>query len=219
MFRLFKSRITPTDEINFREQGFVLLAGLIPPPTVIRARDAMGIAVSNNASPSRHVVLKDAAVLDCFTQPLRSAAGTLGKFPYRPLKPRSVYTITVFPTSPPWQSPPAHIDHSNPEDAHRTFPLPYRVGCLIYLNDVPAESGATVVWPGSHRILEAIAREHPQDYEYLHRLNQGISSLDLGSPAQITAAAGDVLFYHPLCAHSGSPNTGTAPRFALNHKW
>jgi len=36
---------------------------------------------------------------------------------------------------------------------------------------------------------------------------------------ETTPGAGDVLFYHYLCAHAGSQNTSTQPRLALNMKW
>ena len=214
-----ESKIKATERSHYSEQGFVLLSHLIPSKTVTRARDAMRDAVREDGSPSRHVYLHDAMVLDCFTRSLCATAGDLAGFRSRPHRPRSVLSITVFPTTSPWQWPHPHLDHASETDAHRTFPLPYGIGCLIYLNDIPPNSGGTVVWPGSHRKLEAMVREHPQDYEYLYKLNREISGLDFGTPVQITASAGDVLFYHPLCAHGGSSNVGTAPRFALNHKW
>ena len=90
---------------------------------------------------------------------------------------------------------------------------------MIYLTDVQPHGGGTVVWPGSHRRLETLASSHPQRYKYLATLYRDISTLDLGSPREINARAGDVLYYHYLCAHSGSTNTGPGPRLALNHKW
>jgi ectoine hydroxylase-related dioxygenase (phytanoyl-CoA dioxygenase family) len=75
------------------------------------------------------------------------------------------------------------------------------------------------VWPGSHRRLEELAKSNIQHYKYMASLFRDIGKVDLGCPVEITAGAGDVLFYQYLCAHSGSSNSGANPRFALNHKW
>jgi ectoine hydroxylase-related dioxygenase (phytanoyl-CoA dioxygenase family) len=75
------------------------------------------------------------------------------------------------------------------------------------------------VWPGSHRRLEELAKSNIERYEYMASVYRDIATLDLGSPKEITARAGDALFYQYLCAHSGSSNSGRTSRFALNHKW
>jgi ectoine hydroxylase-related dioxygenase (phytanoyl-CoA dioxygenase family) len=129
------------------------------------------------------------------------------------------YTIAVFPTSAPWEWPKPHIDHALKEDAHQTFPPPFRVACLIYLNDVPSHSGGTVVWPGSHRRLESLAAARPKDYLFMWALDRDIPTAELPTPVELTPRAGDVLFYQYLCAHAGSLNTGLEPRLALSHKW
>jgi ectoine hydroxylase-related dioxygenase (phytanoyl-CoA dioxygenase family) len=133
--------------------------------------------------------------------------------------PATVYTIRVSPEDYSWQWPEPHIDHALEQDAHRTFPPPVRVACLIYLTDVAAHSGATIVWPGSHRQLERQAHSHPREYEFLWALNRDIPKIRLAEPLEILACAGDVLFYHYLCAHAGSTNVGTQARLALSHKW
>jgi ectoine hydroxylase-related dioxygenase (phytanoyl-CoA dioxygenase family) len=135
------------------------------------------------------------------------------------LPPRIVYAVTVQTTALPWQWPLPHIDHALAKDCFKTFPPPFEVGCLVYLNQVGPHAGATVVWPGSHLQIEALAAANPRKYEYLSALNEDIGTLSLRDPVEVTAAAGDVLFYHRFCAHSGSMNAGSEPRLALNHKW
>jgi ectoine hydroxylase-related dioxygenase (phytanoyl-CoA dioxygenase family) len=142
-------------------------------------------------------------------------AGARGPLP----APAVTYTIAVFPTSAPWEWPKPHIDHALKEDAHQTFPPPFRVACLIYLNDVPSHSGGTVVWPGSHRRLESLAAARPKDYLFMWALDRDIPTAELPTPVELTPRAGDVLFYQYLCAHAGSLNTGLEPRLALSHKW
>jgi ectoine hydroxylase-related dioxygenase (phytanoyl-CoA dioxygenase family) len=87
------------------------------------------------------------------------------------------------------------------------------------LNDVQHHAGGTVIWPKSHLQIEALAVSDPQKYEYLSVLNRDIPTLTLQPPVEITAKAGEIVFYDHLCAHSGSMNVGTDPRWALNHKW
>jgi ectoine hydroxylase-related dioxygenase (phytanoyl-CoA dioxygenase family) len=142
-------------------------------------------------------------------------AGAARVFP----APQTTYTICVHPENCSWQWPDPHIDHALEKDAHRTFPPPFQIACLIYLNDVETHSGATIVWPGSHRQLENLARSRPSEYALLWSLNRDIPKLILAEPLEILARAGDVLFYHCLCAHAGSTNAGTQTRLALNHKW
>ena len=76
-----------------------------------------------------------------------------------------------------------------------------------------------MVWPGSHIQIEELAAEHRKRYEYLAALNNDLNKLVFRDPVEISAGAGDVLFYHHLLAHAGSENTATRPRIALNHKW
>jgi ectoine hydroxylase-related dioxygenase (phytanoyl-CoA dioxygenase family) len=210
--------LTADDIAQYQRQGYLQVSGLIPDETVRAAREAMLSGVPVSGSDSLHAFRTDRAVLACFTKSLCSAAAQLADA--RKLRPpRTAYTITVFPTSTPWQWPSPHIDHSHERDRHRTFPPPFRVGCLIYLTDTPPHTGGTVVWPESHRQLEAAARAEPGLYEYMSSLNRDLPKFDFHPPLEITAVAGDVLFYDYLCAHAGSINNGVSPRIAFNHKW
>jgi len=215
---IFGAKLTADEIARYRSQGYLQVSGLIGARTIQAARDVMLRGLQPSGGDSLHAFRTDSAVLACFTKSVRSAAGQLANA-RKCSAPRTVYTITVFPTSAPWQWPAPHIDHSHEQDRHRTIPPPFRVGCLIYLTDTPLHTGGTVVWPESHRQLEAAARAAPELYEYMSSLNRDIRKFDFLSPQEITAAAGDVLFYDYLCAHAGSLNNGSAPRIALNHKW
>jgi ectoine hydroxylase-related dioxygenase (phytanoyl-CoA dioxygenase family) len=133
--------------------------------------------------------------------------------------PTTTCAVSVLPTESHWQPPSPHIDHSIEKDAFKTFPPPFRIGCLIYLNQVREHAGGTVVWPASHLQIAALAQANPEKYEYLSALNRDVGMLSLQNPVEIIASAGDVLFYHRFCIHAGSMNTGTEPRLALTHKW
>ena len=204
---------------SYTNDGFLLLSGLVERKTVERARQALLRHVSHVHSNTYHAFVSDSAVLACFNKDICSTASQLAGVRKRFAPPATVYTISVFPTAEEWKWPAAHIDHAREEDAHQTFPPPFTIGCLIYLTDIQPHCGGTVVWPGSHLRLEARAAAEPERYRHLSSLNRDIEKFDLGDPIEITAQSGDVLFYHYLCAHAGSGNTGTEPRLALNHKW
>jgi hypothetical protein len=216
----FRRHTVSTEQVNFyRDHGFVLVSGLVKPGVVDRGRHELETRSQGNGSGSLHQVLAAPALVRCVPREVCDAAGDLESIRERLVAPRTVYTIVVYPENSPWEWPTPHIDHAKPEDSHRVLPPPFRIGCLVYLNDVVLNAGATVVWPESHRQLAALASSDPKKYEFMWPLNQDIGKLPLNAPVQIVAEAGDVLFYHYLCAHSGSRNTGTSRRFALNHKW
>ena len=204
---------------QYTQEGFLLVSGLVDGKTVQSARRALLKHLPQASAAPFHAFVRDRAVAACFNKNVCAVAAQLAGVRKRFSPPRTVYTVTAFPTAASWQWPPPHIDHSKQEDRHRTFPPPFRVGCLIYLSDVPTHAGGTIVWPGSHLKLQAAALARPDDYEFLTSLNRDIERLELQPPQEVTAMAGDVLFYHYLCAHAGSGNTGAEPRLALNHKW
>ena len=203
----------------YEEQGFLLVSGLIQRETVERAHGRLLARLRKTDSASHHEFIQDPLVLACFSRKLCSAARQLARARAALRPPTIAYAISVLPTGTVWEWPAPHIDHAIERDGHKTFPPPFRIGCLIYLNDIPRHAGATVVWPGSHHQLAGLAAASPKQYELLASLNRDIQKLPLREPLEITAAAGDVLFYDYLCAHAGSANEGTKPRLALNHKW
>ncbi|MFJ9823454.1 phytanoyl-CoA dioxygenase family protein [Streptomyces sp. NPDC101160] len=77
--------------------------------------------------------------------------------------------------------------------------LPELVTALIYLDDMDAESGATLVWPGSHRH----DRPAPDDDEAV----------------AVPARPGSVLFLHCLTAHRASTNLTTRHRSILINEY
>ncbi|WP_405690065.1 phytanoyl-CoA dioxygenase family protein [Streptomyces sp. NBC_01185] len=76
---------------------------------------------------------------------------------------------------------------------------PELVTALIYLDDMDAESGATLVWPGSHLRHEPV----PPDDEVV----------------PVRTRPGSVLFLHCLTAHRASSNTTDRHRSILIHEY
>jgi ectoine hydroxylase-related dioxygenase (phytanoyl-CoA dioxygenase family) len=162
----------------------------------------------------------DPDLLACFTPQTRAAAAQLAEEPVENFPvPTGTLVINVFPQEGEWMPQGMHIDHAIKNHDHSVFPRPLRVASITYLNDVQPQSGGTCVWPGSHRIIEQLAKSDPVLYEKMWKLNENLSSLNLGEPLELLGKQGDVLFYHYLTAHSGSTNIGTYPRLALVYKW
>jgi hypothetical protein len=220
----FRKRLErlPAHQVHaYETQGFVVVSGLIAETIIDQAASLLADLVRGEGGGPHITFYRNAELLACYTKEVcwaaaQLAGGGAGK-PFPP--PRATSTISVGVTAEPWRWPHPHIDHSRREDEHRTFPPPYRIGCIIYLTEVPKHSGSTVIWPGSHRQLEALAASNVHQYEYMSILNRDLPTLTLENPIEVTAHPGDVFFHHYLCAHSGSVNNGSEPRLALNHKW
>lgn len=221
------SLLTPDQLAQFDAQGFLLVSGLMSPEIAAGAEAAIWRALGadpNDASTwdgkGGGLGLRDPEVVACFTADVARAADQLSGEP-RPdwTPPGGAFAINTFPQPREWAPHGAHIDHAIQADGYRTFPRPMRLASLLYLNDVAPQSGGTVVWPGSHKKILALAQSDPEKYALMWALNQEISQLDLGDGVEVLSRAGDVLFYDYLCAHSGSYNVGARPRFALAHKW
>ena len=204
---------------SYAEEGYLLLPDAVDTETVERTRHVLAQKTARANDNPYHTFVRDSAVSACFNRRVCDAAAQLAGVREKLAPPRNVYTVTIFPTTKPWELPAPHIDHAREQDGYKTFPPPFRIGCLIYLTDVQPHGGGTIVWPGSHRRLEELAKSNVERYMFMASVQRDIATVDLGCPREITARAGDVLFYQYLCAHSGSSNSGAGSRFALNHKW
>lgn len=221
------SILTDAQIAQFDAQGFLLVSGLMGDGVAERA--AAAIWRSLDASPDEPSTwegkgggkgLRDPEVLACFTPEMARAADQLSHEPHPDWNPpASAFALNTFPQSGVWAPHGPHIDHAIKADGFHTFPRPMRLASLLYLTDVAPDSGGTVVWPGSHKTILARAESDPEKYALMWTLNQEIPAMELGEGQQVLSRAGDILFYHYLCAHSGSNNVGTRPRFALAHKW
>jgi ectoine hydroxylase-related dioxygenase (phytanoyl-CoA dioxygenase family) len=213
---------------RYQEQGYLLVSGLIPEEVAAAAEEAMWRLLHISPSdPSAwtavqrgHHVFDSSELLACFTPAyLATAAALAGDDPRTFRPPSRAYCINIFPREGAWEWPRPHIDHAIKEHAYKVFPRAFRIASMVFLHDVAPHGGGTVVWPGSHRRIEALARSDPERYELMWPLNQDLQKAGLGDPLELTPKRGDVLFYHYLCAHAGSANVSDRPRFAMNMKW
>lgn len=222
------SVLTAEQRRMYEEQGYLLASGLIPEEIAQAGEAAMWRALqADPADPatwtsiaSRHTTFDAPALVACYTPEVLAAAAELGgEAPESYRAPNRGYAINVFPQQDAWSWPQPHIDHAIKEHGHKTFPRAFRLASMLFLHTVAPHGGGTVVWPGSHRKLEALAKSDPTRYELMWTLNQDLKSIDLGAPRELTPQRGDVLFYHYLCAHAGSKNVSDRPRLAMNMKW
>jgi hypothetical protein len=216
------SELTRARRAQFDEQGVLLVSGLIPPETVAGAVESLAAAMRENPGAA---IIRTTAANACYTERLCAVARALAgpgdparaAAPFYPVG--GALAIITYPGAGEWTMPGPHIDHAIRADGHRVFPPPYRLASLLYLGDVARHGGGTVVWPRSHRTIEALARAASDRLDTMAALNESLASADLGEPLELTPRAGDILFYHYLLAHAGSKNTTDTPRIALNHKW
>jgi hypothetical protein len=220
--------LTEEQRRKYAEDGCLLVSGLIPAEIAAGADAAIWRALGGDPNdPASWASLnhapmasEDPAVLACYTPELLTAAAQLSDDDpdvFRP--PSRAFSLNVFPREGVWEWPDPHIDHAIKEHGHKTFPRAFRICAMIYLHDIVPHGGGTVVWPGSHRRIEALAKSDPDRYAMMWALNQDLGRIDLGAPVELTPRQGDVLFFHCLCAHAGSRNTSGRPRFAFNTKW
>jgi hypothetical protein len=224
-------RLAPLTEEQlgrYRRDGYLLVSGLIPVARVRAAQTAIWEELKADPSNSWSwprlgpppQVLRDQRLLATYTDEMLGAAAQLaGADPAGFLRPRHVLTVNRAPVSGEWHAHDPHLDRSLPEYRCRTFPPPYRIGALTYLTSVPAHGGGTIVWPGSHAKLEALARADTVKFRYLSALGDALGQVALGPPEELTPSAGDVLFHHYLCAHASSENVSRTPRLAFFHRW
>lgn len=222
--------LTQAQILEYVENGYLLVSGLIPDETAARAEEAMwrcmGLEREYPAAwqdaPHGHAGYEDAELTAVYTEAVLTAAwqlseGELDRSQFR--APKSGYAINIFPSDEAWAPHGPHIDHSIKEHGHETFPVAFRVASMTFLHDVKRHGGGTVVWPGSHKKIAALARSNPDYYRPMWVLGRELDKGDIGECIEIVPKRGDVLFYHVFCAHSGSRNTTDYPRLAMNKKW
>ena len=116
-----------------------------------------------------------------------------------PERSRGIYPI--FPT-------PEHTDI--PVHAHVDLPkLPFKIGVVAYLGEVPEGGGGFAVWPGSHRALFSVCRHDPSAPANRRQsaFGEATREFDAHEPLEITGGPGDVILFHHLLLHAPTINT------------
>ena len=228
-------RATPADTPSavlrqqYEEEGFLLLSGLVDDAVSAGAAgymvdlpgmngdvEALQKPHLHNAERGlfEHYALRDKTLLDCFGGAFIDMVSLL--VDARDVhSPRGVQTQNLLRVEREWQAPGPHIDGIPKANRHRTFPGPYRIAFIAYMSDVESRGGGTLGWPGSHRIVRALAASDPERYAYLFDLNQSLGQLDLGPAVELLPKRGDIRFFQHLWVHGAPFNTRQQPRLAL----
>jgi hypothetical protein len=213
--------LTPAAQQALREDGYLLLPGLIPPAlwraALGRINGSLGSeGMAKEALPGFRArtytpeLCAEPALLDLFARsPLQAVAeAALGAGNLRPV--REAQIALRFPGATGPATP--HIDG---------IPYPGNgvpVGTLahftalagVFLSPVEGpDQGNFTVWPGSHRVVEAHLRQHGPAGTV-----DGFPKLALGMPRAVTAQPGDALLAHYALAHGIAPNRGPHIRYA-----
>ena len=149
----------------------------------------------DQATRARHWALPVlfGAVIGALVTLTSVGAGAIGGDAPETIKaPGRAYAINGFPTSEEWKWPRPHIDHAIKEHGHKTFPRAFRIAAMTFLSDVAPHGGGTIVWPGSHAVLERLAKSDPVRYETMWALNQDLAT------APLTLASSDPVQVYEL---------------------
>ena len=219
---------------QFIEDGYVVVRGLLPAHAVNQTKDALVAAHAELADPSKWHAMDNVfpndfgLTMPCWTDSMLECAVDLAGpdilrdklfSPFREMTGQDPWMagyipVLVYPTpgSKRYEEPQScHID-----GLHRTalYPESQYLVVFAYLTDVSDYSGATSVWPGSHRrVFEHHIRngKGPGD-----RISDKEFDFEYGSPIPVVGKAGDVIFMHYLLIHSGSANHSASVRIGLN---
>ena len=219
--------LSDTQYTTYKRNGYLLVSDLIPRDIALQADACIwhNLGLSPNSLADWSSIPSSGGysapeILSCYTTDFLAAAALLcDTDPSTIQQPSGALAINIMPQKKPWQWPNPHIDHAIKDHGHKIFPLPFRIATMTFIHDINPHGGGTVIWPSSHLHIEALARSRSNQYEYMWELNQDLDKAALNPPVELVPKAGDVLFYHCLCAHAGSANISSRPRFAFNHKW
>ncbi|NKB71066.1 MAG: hypothetical protein GKR89_28685 [Candidatus Latescibacteria bacterium] len=159
-------------------------------------------------------------LLACYTREMMAALAQLtGEKPEFFAPPQGTLIQNVFPSEGEWQWRGGHFDGGVKAKQHKTFPGPFIINSLIYLNDIEKHGGGTVAWPGSHKPVRALAESNGEKYEYLWQLQEDLHTVDVGDPVELQPKCGDILFFAHFTVHAASDNVRDTPRLALRSRW
>jgi hypothetical protein len=212
------------------DQGFVKLPGAVPRERVDAALRAINASLgANGMHPDELPTLRarsycpelasSPAILDLLngTPAWSIAEAAIGRGQVKPIKGGQI--ALRFPSNEPPRAASPHLDGmSTPTNGVKPGTIANFTALVgVLLSDLPSEfAGNLTVWPGTHRLYEQYFQEHgPQS------LLDGMPTLPLPPPLQITGQAGDAVLCHYQLAHgiagNGAPHIRYAVYFRLHH--
>jgi Phytanoyl-CoA dioxygenase (PhyH) len=206
------------------EQGFVKLSGILSQELIHKALYAINASLGSEGIDPAQLprfraqsfcpeVQKTPAITDLLTaSPLWSLAeSAIGKEALQPVT--SGQIALRFPGPGPANVGRPHIDGmhtpTNGVPAGQIYSFTALIG--VYLSDIPHEfMGNLSIWPGTHHRYEQYFREQgPQS------LLNGMPSIAMPDPIQLTGQAGDAIIAHYELAHGIAANVSPFTRYAI----
>jgi hypothetical protein len=226
--------LTRRQKLQFYEEGYLKIPGVVPRVMVEAARHAMNHSIGEEGMSKEDLTtmrsrsycreLQNAPVItDLFNKspiiPLAESlvgAGNVQPAGSAQIALRFPGAVGVDPAE-----PRGHLDglgtgtNGIPKGEYRRG---FTALVVILLSDLPQPySGNFTVWPKSHRFFERFFKENGHEI-----LREGMPKVDLPEgPVQMTGEPGDVVISHHQIVHSaapnGSPNIRYAAIFRLRH--
>lgn len=212
------SELTQEQKLHLYEKGWVVIPQVVPAEMVQAARNLIDSTIENyldSIQTYAHELKADERLTNML---LKTAAfslieSALGKgkvvpsahlqcalrFPGHDLK--SLQNLTP------------HIDSFHPsKDGKPGRITPFIAIAGFFLNDIDEDnSGNFVVWPGTHQQFAKYFEKHGADPE----TKFGVPPVDLPTPLQIKAKAGDMILAHYQLAHTAAANISRDIRYAV----
>jgi Phytanoyl-CoA dioxygenase (PhyH) len=215
------SAITNAALATFREQGFVVVPGVLDERQLANGRRTVAAMLTAEPPPVGHTgpyflwprfaasaeVGHDHGLLRFYRS---SGIGELAAGLARPdMPPQEPDFAQLAVTIPHWPHRPGgpHVDGISPPMADGT-PGTFSLLAGAWLTDQSEpDQGNLWVWPGTHLRFGAYLAEHGPDA--LSRLHpEPYPPIELGEPQQVTGPAGSVLLAHYLLAHNIGGHAG-----------
>ncbi|MBO3749483.1 phytanoyl-CoA dioxygenase family protein [Streptosporangiaceae bacterium NEAU-GS5] len=186
-----------------------------------RMEQKAGIRRSDPSTwPERYDIaehLRNAEVLECFTDRLADAIGQLvGEHNWRGERRWGFWPVNFsFGRSRPYDFP-ATSWHIDGNWFRHTVDSP-KQGLLVIglFTDVEPRGGGTILSLGSHKRTARVLAAHPEGMD--HRdLFREVLSVPIGDFYEVTGSAGDVVLAHPFLFHTKGMKHRGAPRIISN---
>ncbi|NKB69505.1 MAG: hypothetical protein GKR89_20740 [Candidatus Latescibacteria bacterium] len=209
--------VTDKDIETFIQQGAAIVDGLLPDDIIDIASKGMDELYENH--PERHTGIigypQNPGLEQLYQHPgLEEAAKKiLGS---DEVEFASAATLHTLPTDGEWSYNPEseHVDIQYTTNEWLEIPRRINIMFMVFLDDIPADRGPTVVRPGSHlQIAETLGDAAPYTD---HPVNiKDLPKLDYAEPVPVSGKKGQVAIGSTAVIHAGSKNVSDKARKML----